>query len=29
MLLKDDPEERHLLKDTARQVLASILPGKE
>jgi len=29
MLLKDDPEETHLLKDTARQVLASILPGKE
>ena len=29
MLLKDDPAERHLLKDTARQVLASILPGKE
>jgi pyruvate dehydrogenase (quinone) len=29
MLLKDDPAETHLLKDTARQVLASILPGKE
>jgi pyruvate dehydrogenase (quinone) len=29
MLFKDDPEEKHLLKDTARQVLASILPGKE
>src|ERR1043166_5690172 len=29
MLLKDDPAETHLLKDTARQVLASILPGKQ
>jgi pyruvate dehydrogenase (quinone) len=27
MLLKDDPEESHLLKDTARQVFASIMPG--
>jgi pyruvate dehydrogenase (quinone) len=27
MLLKNDPEEKHLIKDTARQVLASILPG--
>jgi pyruvate dehydrogenase (quinone) len=29
MLLKDDPDEAHLLKDTARQVLASVLPGKK
>jgi len=29
MLLKDDPAEAHLLKDTARQVLASVLPGKK
>ena len=27
MLLKGDPEEGHLLADTARQVLASVLPG--
>ena len=29
MLLKDDPEEAHLLADTARQVLSSVLPGKK
>ena len=29
MLVKDDPDEAHLLRDTARQVLASVLPGKK
>jgi pyruvate dehydrogenase (quinone) len=27
MLAKGDPEESHLIADTARQVLASVLPG--
>ncbi|MCX4196306.1 thiamine pyrophosphate-requiring protein, partial [Methylobacterium organophilum] len=27
MLGKGDPKERHLLADTARQVLSSVLPG--
>jgi pyruvate dehydrogenase (quinone) len=29
MLLKGDPDEAHLLADTARQVLASVLPGQK
>jgi pyruvate dehydrogenase (quinone) len=29
MLLEGDPREGHLLADTARQVLSSVLPGKE
>jgi pyruvate dehydrogenase (quinone) len=29
MLMKDDPGEGHLLADTARQVLSSVLPGRE
>jgi pyruvate dehydrogenase (quinone) len=29
MLIEGDPRERHLLADTARQVLSSVLPGKE
>jgi pyruvate dehydrogenase (quinone) len=29
MLVKGDPEEGHLLKDTARQLLASVLPSGE
>jgi pyruvate dehydrogenase (quinone) len=28
MLAKGDPEEGHVLRDTARQVLASVLPGE-
>jgi pyruvate dehydrogenase (quinone) len=28
MLWKGDPDERHLLADTARQVLSSVLPGE-
>lgn len=28
MLVKGDPDERHVIADTARQVLSSVLPGR-
>ena len=29
MLMKGDPREGHMLADTARQVLSSVLPGQD